>query len=162
MRSLGFLLLAACAGGEDDGWPLESAAVESAEIDVLNGSGAQQRFRVTLADATGADLAHEGIDFVLVARATDPEGRDTPGIFSIDLTVDTEVTSQGELVTPGTQEVVVPTIAAGTCSPGCTTEVDLTWVHTEGGDALVVVEARAEGHVDSAERELIFDVELVF
>ncbi|TNE86318.1 MAG: hypothetical protein EP330_21490 [Deltaproteobacteria bacterium] len=162
MRALGFLLLAACNGGGNIEGVLESAAVESAEIDVLDGSGAQQRFRVTLAEASGAALPHDGVAFVLWARATDPAGQDSPGLFSIDLTIDTDLVSNTELVTPGTHEFRAEAIAAGTCEPGCFTEVDLTWVHVEGGDAKVSVEARAEVTVEEPDLELLFDVEAVF
>lgn len=166
MRGLALLALPllACKGGGDgdlDG-VLESAAVESAEIDVLDGSGAQQRFRIRLAEASGAPVTHEGIDFVFVVRATDPSGSDSPGLFSLDLTLDTEVASENELVTPGTHEFVARALDAGTCDPGCLTEVDATWVHTEGGDALVNVEARAETRVEEADLDLDFDVELIF
>lgn len=156
------LLIGCNGGGGNLEGVLESAAVESAEADVLDGSGAQQRFRITLAESSGQPLPHEGVEFVLSVRATTPDGNDAAGLFSLDLTIDTEATSENELVTPGTHEFRADVLPAGTCDPGCSTEVDVTWVHTEGGDAKVSVEARAEATVEEADLDLLFDVELIF
>lgn len=156
------LFLVACSGGNDTGeFPRTSETLfPTADVDM--GSGAQLRIRAQLAEASGELLEHGGLTMEVNVRAIDDSGQTTAGLFTVSMEADSGQATLSETILPGNQSFSLDLLAPGSCEPGCSVDVDFTFLHVDGNNAQLALELRSNAEIDDPEIDILNTLEVVF